>query len=170
MPLPLHLAPLAGFVGLMMAAAFEDFRRLVIPNGVIVGLCVLWPLYLLSAPGVTLATVFSAIACGSVVFFVGALLFFRGLVGGGDVKLITAAALWAGPGATFSLLALTGLLGGLLSLVSLLPICRHFLGAEQKTVTGPADVLTSRVNPVAVPYGVAIAAAALIVTVPPSFS
>ncbi len=44
MALRLNLLPLAGFVALMIAAVVIDFRRLVIPNGPVVGLCLLWPL------------------------------------------------------------------------------------------------------------------------------
>jgi hypothetical protein len=74
MTLHLHLVPLAGFAGFVAMAAFADFRRLVIPNAVIVGLCVLWPLYLAASPTVTLATGFGAAGCAAAVFFVGALL------------------------------------------------------------------------------------------------
>src|SRR5262249_13684982 len=96
MPLRHDLLPLAGFVALMAIAAFEDFRRLVIPNGVVVGLCVLWPVHLATAPGGTLVAGMTAIGCGFAIFFAGALLFSRGLIGGGDVKLFAVAALWAG--------------------------------------------------------------------------
>ena len=53
-PVTLHLVPLAGFAGLMATAAFEDLRRVIIPNGLILGLCVLWPLYVATAPMLTL--------------------------------------------------------------------------------------------------------------------
>src|SRR5262249_1695811 len=170
MPLQLDLAPLAGFVALMATAAFEDFRRLVIPNLVIVGLCILWPFHLATAPGATLASGLTAIGCGLAVFFAGPLLFARGLVRGGDVKLIAAAALWAGAGGTLPLLVLTGVLGGFLGLFALLPIHPHVLGVRWRDPAGPSNVVANPANPIVVPYGAAIAAAALIVTVPPSFS
>jgi prepilin peptidase CpaA len=170
MPLSLVLAPLAGFVALMMVAAFEDFRRLVIPNGVVVALCVLWPVHLATAPGTTLIIGMAAIGCGFAVFFAGALLFSRGLIGGGDVKLLAVAALWAGPGGTLPLLVLTGLLGGLLGLFALLPVCPDFAGIRRRTTTGASVTVANRPHPAVVPYGVAIAAAALIVTLPPHFS
>ena len=50
LPVALHLIPLAGFTGLMATSAIEDFRRLIIPNGLVVGLCLLWPLYVATAP------------------------------------------------------------------------------------------------------------------------
>ncbi len=163
MPLPLDLFPLAGFAGLMAIAAVEDFRRLVIPNPVVAGLCVLWPLHLLAAPSFTLADSVGAAACAAAVFLAGGLLFSRGLIGGGDVKLLAAATLWAGPGATPALLVVTAVLGGVLSLVLL-------SSAALRTAFAPAAVPAIPVSRVPVPYGVAIAAAALIVTIPPSLS
>ena len=170
-PFALHLVPLAGFAGLMATAAFEDLRRLVIPNGLILGLCLLWPLHVATAPALTLASGGAAALCAGAVFFAGALLFSRGLIGGGDVKLLAAATLWAGPDATPSLLVLTGLLGGLLSLLFLTPLGAQ-LGAARPIVLAPAGAAAPGANPVPVlvPYGVAIAAAALIVTIPPNFS
>ena len=110
MPLHLHLVPLAGFAGLMAMAAFEDFRRLVIPNAVTLALCLLWPLHLATAATINPSATFGAVGCAAAVFIAGALLFSRGLMGGGDVKLLSAAALWAGPGMTPQLLVATAVL------------------------------------------------------------
>lgn len=164
-----HLVPLAGFAGLMVTAAFQDFRRLIIPNVVTLSLCVLWLFHLATGPNITLAAGFAAAGCGLAVFIAGALLFSRGLIGGGDVKLLAAATLWAGPDATVSLLILTGIIGGVLALVLLSPLgaliclaCRSACDISAAAAAGSSKV--------PVPYGVAIAAAALIVTVPPNFS
>jgi prepilin peptidase CpaA len=167
-PFALHLVPLAGFTGLMAVAAFEDLRRLVIPNGLILALCILWPFHLAIAPKLTLAAGGLAAGCAAAVFVAGALLFSRGLIGGGDVKLLTAATLWAGPAAAPALLVWTGLLGGLLSLAFLTP-----LGAQLAAARPIAADATAAPNPahrVGVPYGVAIAAAAIIVTILPNFN
>jgi hypothetical protein len=86
------------FAVVMAFAAFEDFRRLVIPNLLPVILCVAWPLHFAAAP--SLVGAFSAIGCALAVFIVGAALFARGFLGGGDVKLLTAATLWAGAAGT----------------------------------------------------------------------
>ena len=166
MLLQLHLVPLAAFTGLMAMAALEDLRKLVIPNSVIVSLCVLWPLYLATAPTVTLPSSFGAVGCAAAVFFSGALLFSRGLIGGGDVKLLAAATLWASPSATLPFLALTGLIGGLLTLILLSPV-GVLITRARLPVLGQAATAAS---PIPVPYGVAIAAAAIIVTIPPNFS
>jgi prepilin peptidase CpaA len=161
MPLQLSLIPLAGFTGLMVTAAFEDFRRFVIPNRLTLALCLLWPFHV--ASGVTLTAFLGAIGCAVAVFIGGALLFSRGLVGGGDVKLLAAATLWAGPYDTPALLIGTGLVGGLLALFLLTPA-----GALVIAGRAPAGA-DGEPHKTPMPYGVAIAAAALIVTIPPYF-
>ena len=95
-PFAIHLVPVAGFTGLMAVTAFEDLRRLVIPNRLILALCVLWPFYLAIAPKLSLASGGLAAGCAAAVFVVGALLFARGLIGGGDVKLLNHACNGAG--------------------------------------------------------------------------
>jgi prepilin peptidase CpaA len=162
MSLYLHLVPLAGFAGLMLIAAVEDLRRLVIPNAVVMGLCTLWPLQLASAPDISLSGSAAAAVCATAVFAAGALLFSRGLMGGGDVKLLTAATLWAGPDLTPALLIGTAVLGGLLTLALLSPLAL-------RAVFAPAAA-AGAAKRTPVPYGVAIAAAALIVTIPPNLS
>jgi len=169
MPVALHLIPLAGFAGLMATSAIEDFRRLIIPNGLVLGLCVLWPLHVATAPMLTLSAAGLATLCAAAVFIGGALLFSRGLLGGGDVKLLAVATLWAGPAAILPLLVLTGLLGGLLCLLVLTPV-GALITAARSTLRDPPRAPESGANPVVVPYGVAIAAAALIVTIPPNFN
>jgi prepilin peptidase CpaA len=169
MPVAPHLIPLAGFAGLMATAAFEDCRRLIIPNGLILGLCILWPAHVATAPTLTLTAAGFAALCATAVFIAGALLFSRGLIGGGDVKLLTAATLWAGPGATLPLLVLTGLLGGVLCLLLLSP-AGALIAAARPTLGDPSGDPARGANRVLVPYGVAIAAAALIVTIPPNFN
>ena len=168
-PVALHLIPLAGFTGLMATSAFEDFRRLIIPNGLVVGLCVLWPVHVVTAPTLTLGTAGVAALCAAAVFIGGALLFSRGLIGGGDVKLLAAATLWAGPAATLPLLVLTALIGGLLCILLVTPV-GALIAALRPTLLDPSGDSKHGVNRILVPYGVAISAAALIVTIPPNFN
>jgi prepilin peptidase CpaA len=162
MSLQLHLVPLAGFAGLMLIAAVEDLRRLVIPNAVVLALGVLWPLQLAAAPTISLTGSAVAALCAASVFGAGALLFSRGLMGGGDVKLLTAATLWAGPGLTPALLIVTAILGGLLTLALLFPLAL-------RAVFAPAAAADAAKR-MPVPYGVAIAGAALVVTIPPNLN
>jgi len=158
----LHLVPLAGFAGLMLIAASEDLRRLVIPNPVVLGLGILWPLQLASGTVVSLPGAGAAVLCAAAVFAGGALLFWRGLMGGGDVKLLAAATLWAGPRSTPTLLITTAVFGGLLTLALLSPLAL-------RAVFAPAAVADAAKR-MPVPYGVAIAGAALIVPIPPNLS
>ncbi len=62
---------LVAFAAVMGAAAFEDFRRLVIPNLLPIALCVLWPVYFAATP--TLFGALAAIGCAVAVFVAGAL-------------------------------------------------------------------------------------------------
>jgi prepilin peptidase CpaA len=128
---------------------------------VVLGLCTLWPLQLAAAPVISLAGSAAAALCAAAVFGAGALLFSRGLMGGGDVKLLTAATLWAGPALTPELLIVTAVLGGLLALALFAP-------PALRAVFAPAPTAAAMRMPV--PYGVAIAGAALIVTIPPNLS
>jgi prepilin peptidase CpaA len=160
MALLAYLTPVAGFAALMAIAAFEDCRRFVVPNAVVVGVVALWPLYLTTMPGLTLAHALAAVGCAMTVFLVGAALFSRGLVGGGDVKLLAAASLWAGPERTPALLLTTAVLGGVIALALL---CWVRLRAP---AAGPGAELAT----LPLPYGVAIAAAAVIVTIIPNLS
>ncbi len=167
MTLPLEYIALAAFSALMAVAAFEDFRRLVIPNALTLALCALWPLHLAAAP--SLAGAFGSLGCALAVFVVGAFLFSRGYLGGGDVKLLSAAALWAGPAGTPPLLLLTGLLGGALGLLLLMPLGAHLIAmARLRLGRMPAPTEGGMATPI--PYGIAIAAAAVIVTLSPSFT
>jgi len=166
MALQLQIAALLGFAGLMVLAAIEDLRRLVIPNALTLSLCVLWPLYVLATP--TLIATLGSLACAAIVFLVGALLFSRGYIGGGDVKLLTVAVLWAGPGQIGPFLLVTGVLGGMLALFLLFPPAANLASlARAKLGPGDSSINSSLATPV--PYGIAIAAAAVIVIFVPHF-
>jgi prepilin peptidase CpaA len=75
---------------------------------------------------------------GMAVLAVGILLFARGWVGGGDVKLLASASVWAGPALVFDLLVIMALSGGVLAVLVML--------------RGRNDAKR------ALPYGIAIAA------------
>jgi prepilin peptidase CpaA len=161
----LHAILLTVFAVLMVAAAFEDFRRLTIPNLVPAAVCLLWPVqFLTTAPSFYGAL--AAIGCALAVFIVGAVCFARGWLGGGDVKLLTAAVLWVGPAGTPALLVTTGMLGGVMATFLLMPFGAQF-AASARLMLGQIPLGIEGGSGVPVPYGIAIAAAALIVTLPP---
>ena len=167
MALQLQSAALIGFAALMIIAAFEDLRRLVIPNALPLSLCVLWPLYIVPTWG--LASVIGSIGCAAIVFMAGAICFSRGFLGGGDVKLLTAATLWAGPGLVSSLLLETGVFGGALALVLLVPPCAQLATLARVKLGAEAELPSGHRLTTPVPYGIAIAAAALLVIFVPHF-
>jgi prepilin peptidase CpaA len=164
MTFDLQLLALTLFAVVMAVAAFEDFRRLVIPNLLPILLCAAWPAYFAAAPSFYGAL--ASIGCGLAVFLVGALLFARGYLGGGDVKLLSAAALWAGPAGVPSLLLLTAILGGVLALFLLLPIGGQ-LATSARLMLGQPAAPAGHGLAMPIPYGMAIAGAALIVILSP---
>jgi prepilin peptidase CpaA len=89
------------------------------------------------------------IAAGAIVFVLLAGAFYAGMMGGGDVKLASALALWFSPGGTVKFLVLMSIAGGVLTLAI---IAWH---RAQKREGRPE-----------IPYGVAIAFGALAIVVP----
>lgn len=86
-------------------------------------------------------------------------LFAFNLLGGGDAKLIAAGALWIGPAHIVDYLLFTTIFGGVLCLAIL--AYRRWVPAAAIAVVGWAHRLHTDKGPV--PYGIAIAAAALTV-------
>jgi prepilin peptidase CpaA len=131
-------------------AAVSDFRRFLIPNRV----CALAAGgYLVALAGMPLHAWLAGLAAGAAVLAVGTLLFARGLVGGGDVKLAAVAALWAGPTLFSDFALVTGLAGIVLALVMLTPLRKHMPAAPD------GDPTQGLRQPM--PFGVALAAGGL---------
>jgi prepilin peptidase CpaA len=97
---------------------------------------------------------------GAAVFAVGALCFYLGYWGGGDVKLYAAGALWMGPELILPFIVWVSLLAGLLALI-LLALRR--LVRLPLFAGGPAlpQMLTSSAG---VPLGLPLAAAAIVLS------
>jgi prepilin peptidase CpaA len=134
--------------GLLVAAGIEDARIREIADAKNLAIALLAPLWWW-ANGVTLwpgAAIQVAVA--AVVFALFAFAFARGMMGGGDVKLITALALWLPPLPLLAMLTTMSIVGGAVTLV-LLVEARWRRGAG-----GTAGI--------EVPYGVAIAIAGLL--------
>jgi prepilin peptidase CpaA len=159
---------LTAFGVVMAAAAFEDFRRMVIPNLLPILLVAVWPLYF-AATAPSLYGALAAIGCAIAVFLVGAVLFAfnSGFLGGGDIKLLSAATLWAGPAGTPELLMLTAVLGGALALLMLIPGSAELATAARVRLGQSVDA--GHGLKMKIPYGLAIIGAALIVILHPYF-
>ena len=132
---------LIGLLALALAAAaVGDWRRRIIPNwlnGAIALLAI--PYWWISGlplwPEVALQV---AVAAG--VFALFAIAFHLGAMGGGDVKMVAALALWLPPVAVLQLLVIMSIAGGVLTVAMLIP---H-------------RIAKSAGNP-EIPYGIAIA-------------
>ncbi len=118
---------LAVLAVLLVVAALIDVRTFTISNGLNATVALLAPLYWWSI-GLPLwpdAAIQLAVAAG--VFLVLAVTFYLGMMGGGDVKLAAAIALWFPPLATLKFLIIMSLAGGVLTLIVLL---LHHSGAN----------------------------------------
>ena len=146
------------FSALMVYAGLSDLKAFKIPNWLI-GLLV--ASYALLAPlaGFGLREIGFSIAVGAIVLVIAFALFSFGWIGGGDAKLGAATALWLGADHTLGYLFYTTLLGGGLAIgllmfrSALIPVSWHrwaWINRLHAAETG-------------IPYGVAMAAAALIV-------
>lgn len=149
--MPFSLSILA--IGLFAAAAVTDVAGRRIPNPLPVLLSILGLARIALAwdagtdPGVPAVDLAAALT----IFAAGAICFHFNLVGGGDVKLLAAGALWLGATAVWPYLMLTALAGGALALVFLAR------AAALRLFTGRRTTPT-------LPYGVAIAAGGILAT------
>jgi len=134
-------------------------------------LCALWPIYFYFSAAPSFYGVLAAIGCAAAVFVGGAILFFfdSRLFGGGDVKLLAAVALWAGPADTPKLLMLTGFLGGVLALIKLMALAACTLLRQPSVEVGHGWESWKMKLKITIPYGPAICGAALIVVLFPYF-
>jgi prepilin peptidase CpaA len=134
---------LAALAIALVFAAFTDLRRRQIDNWLNAAIALGAPLFWL-ASGMSLGDVGIQLAVAAAAFAVLAGLFAMGWMGGGDVKLLTALALWIEPTGFMRLLVIMALLGGLLTIIF-----------------GGWHIARRNKHKIAVPYGIAIAAAGL---------
>jgi prepilin peptidase CpaA len=108
---------LLGLAAILVVAAVVDVRTFTISNRLNLAVALLAPVYWLSIslapwPGIAIQ-----LAAGAAVFTLLAGAFYAGMMGGGDVKLAAALALWFSPTGTVRFLVLMSLAGGILTLV-----------------------------------------------------
>jgi prepilin peptidase CpaA len=149
----LPIIPLMG-TALFILAAYSDIKTFRIPNVLVVAVALLGVtrLILVGDPSIALYTV----GASAVLLIVGFLLFWQGIVGGGDAKLVTASALLIGYHDLFSFLVVMSICGALISLFAL---AIHRL---LPLYAGPRLTVLLPKAQLAVPYGVAIAAAGVV--------
>jgi prepilin peptidase CpaA len=125
---------------MLVAATVHDLRSRTIPNGLNLAVALLaipywWAVGLAFWPDVALQ-----IGVAALVFAAFAGMFALGAMGGGDVKLVAAVALWLPWQGVIVLLVLMSLAGGALTLAM---VVRHRIARRE--------------TPLEIPYGVAIA-------------
>lgn len=104
---------------LLVVAAVIDVRTYTISNRLNLVVALLAPLYWWSVGIPLWPDVAIQLALGAGVFILLALAFYAGMMGGGDVKLAAAVALWLSPVSTLKFLVFMSVAGGLLTLVML---------------------------------------------------
>ena len=124
----------------LAAAAVLDLRSRTIPNVLSLAIALLaipfwWASDLSLWPDVAIR-----VAIAAAVFAIFAVAYALRMMGGGDVKLVAAVALWLSPAALIVLLVLTSIAGGVLTVAMLI---RHRLARSERKLE--------------IPYGVAIA-------------
>jgi len=159
-----HLALVLGGI-LLVAAALHDVAARTIPNWVSLGLCAL---------GVLLRCVdghlVAGLSLGLLVFAVATFCWKRGWMGGGDVKLLSAAAIFVPPDHVGDMLIAVTLAGGVVGLIYL--VGRTLLSRHGRPPTARPRRLLARILRVErrrlsrggpLPYASAIAAGTLLV-------
>lgn len=141
---------LMGLAALLVVAAVIDVRTFTISNRLNLAVALLAPLYWLSIELPLWPSVAIQLAGGITVFILLAAAFYAGMMGGGDVKLAAALALWLSPSAIIKFLVLMSLAGGVLTLaVVVWHKAKHREGRPE------------------IPYGVAIAFGGLAILAQP---
>lgn len=141
----LHIAILLAAAILLIVAAVHDANRYRIPNVICLALMVLFPFFVLTAPRSVEwdqhIMVFALVLLSGFAMFIG------NLAGAGDIKLLAATSLWAGPHLVAVFLVITAIAGGVLALImAALTYSRNFSGRR-----------TIAISKVPIPYGIAIA-------------
>jgi prepilin peptidase CpaA len=144
---------LATLAGLLIWAAVTDLRARIISNPLNAAIALLAPVYWWSMGLSPWPDMALQLGLCVAVFAVFATLFAMGAMGGGDVKMLAAIALWLPAGALMSLLVLMALFGGVITIITVV---------HHRT--------TRRIGAVEVPYGVAISLAGLWVIGEPYFN
>ncbi len=155
---PIDAAIMLAFATLLAMAALSDFRSYVIPNKLCLAILALYPAHVLASN--TPVDWVSGLIAGGIVFGVGLLMFAFRLTGGGDVKLLAAAGVWAGLEMLPMMLLLVAIVGGCYSVFEAIRlqypqrIWRRIMKRDPVPQTGGKGI---------VPYGVAISTGGLYV-------
>jgi prepilin peptidase CpaA len=141
----------------MLLVLYFDGTRYIIPNWLVCSMLLAYPFaaYTASSP---VDWKMAAAGTGAV-FVVGYIIFFMKWMGGGDIKLITACALWVGWSSLPDFIFITAIIGGFLSVIIwVIRVALPYIPRKTKQ----ADLPRILQNGAPVPYGIAIAAGFLL--------
>ena len=141
---PIKYGLLAALAIALLIAAFTDLKSRKIANWLNGAIALAAPVFWLATDMALWPDVAIQVGLALATFFGLSILFALKAMGGGDVKLLTALALWIAPAHFLQLLIMMALLGGVLTLLF-----------------GGWYVMRRQKDKIAIPYGVAIAAAGL---------
>lgn len=133
-------------------AMVSDARHLMIPNWTCITIAAAYlPAALLGPVDISVIALNYGVGAG--LFLAGLYPFYRGLIGGGDLKLLAAAGIWTGWNDLWSYLLLVALLGGALAVIVLIA---HRL-QKRLSFLEKVEWLKGGDGPVKpIPYGIAI--------------
>jgi prepilin peptidase CpaA len=157
LPVIMSLIGLLTFAGLMVWAAIGDVRSFTITNKL--NLTIAACFIVLAIPmGIAWPAFFDHVKIGIIAAVIAIIMFYIGIFGGGDAKMIGAIALWLGSAPMISFVFYTSLAGGVLG-VSLLLGRR--LARQYGLPKSPKWARRMLRKQSSVPYGVALAIGAL---------
>ncbi len=153
-----RIAILSAFVLLLLSAGIEDARTREIADRKNIAIALIAPLWWWASGVPVWPDMAIRIAVAITVFLLFAQAFRIGMMGGGDVKMIAAIALWLPVPPLFRMMLLMSIAGGIVTVAMLID---HRLRRRKRDEDAPA---------IEVPYGVAIAIAALLILREPIFN
>ncbi len=136
----IHYGLLIALAIALLVAAFTDIRSRQISNRLNIAIAIGAPLFWWSSGLALWPDIAMQVGVAIAAFAVLAGMFALGMMGGGDVKLLTALALWIEPTAFLQLIIIMAIAGGVLTIIM---GAWHFLRRQKERL--------------AIPYGVAIA-------------
>lgn len=141
---PIKYGLLAALAIALVVAAVTDLKSRRIANWLNLAIAIGAPMFWIASGLSFWPEIAAQIGVAVLTFALLSVLFALKAMGGGDVKLLTALALWIEPSLFLKLIIMMALLGGVLTLVF-----------------GAWNVMRRQKNRIGIPYGVAISAAGL---------
>lgn len=139
-------ALLGGLAILLVFSTYSDIRYRLIYNKVTASIALAAPLYWVATGDYSLSAIGIHLAVAIVTFLFFAIFFYIGMMGGGDLKLFAALALWFSWEVTLRMIFISSIFGGVVTVI-------FWIIHKVKQSDGPPRI----------PYGVAITLAGLLI-------